>query len=238
MAPSDPVPGGAPEPEPPAGPSGEPPAGRLPAGPISFAQAAERFGRLSGDRPPPGPHPTGEAAGDGGGPDRHGAPEPAGAPATAFGAEPGPVRPAAGTGARAAFRHWRGRRPFLGGVLMTLGGAEVLASERASFGVVVHVGMEGLSGYLVPAVLVVCGVLTLANPGQRLFYSVLGVLLSLGSWVTSNLGGFFVGLLLGLAGSCLAFGWLPDQEPRTRRFRRPRPGPRREEAGEREAAAS
>jgi hypothetical protein len=68
--------------------------------------------------------------------------------------------------------------------------------------------------------MVLCGLLILFNPAQRLFYSIIGVLLSLGTWVTSNMGGFFIGLLLGVTGSCMAFGWLPDQEPRKRVLRR------------------
>jgi hypothetical protein len=68
--------------------------------------------------------------------------------------------------------------------------------------------------------MLLCGVLILFNPAQRLFYSVIGVLVSLGTWLTSNLGGFFMGLLLGVVGSCLTFGWLPDQEPRVSRRRR------------------
>ena len=154
-------------------------------------------------------------------------PEPGGAPEgePADGRLPAPPTPAAAP-ARvtgwAAWRAWRGRRPFLGGVLMTLGGAEILLTERASLGVVVHIGMQGLTGYLIPAVLVVCGLLTIFNPAQRLFYSVLGVLLALGSWITSNLGGFLIGLLMGVVGSCLAFGWLPDQEPRVGVVRRMR----------------
>ncbi len=144
---------------------------------------------------------------------------PAGGPVTA-----GP--PAAPAPRRGRFAVWRGRRPFLGGVLMTLGGAEILLTEKASFEVVIHIGMQGLSGYLIPTVLLVCGLLTIFNPAQRMFYSVLGVLLALGSWVTSNLGGFFVGLILGVLGSCLAFGWLPDQEPRAGLLRRrPRRAP-------------
>jgi len=70
--------------------------------------------------------------------------------------------------------------------------------------------------------MVLCGLLTLFNPAQRLFYSLTGILLSLGTWLTSNLGGFFLGLLLGATGSCLAFGWLPDQESRRARRRRRR----------------
>ncbi|MFF3904713.1 DUF6114 domain-containing protein [Streptomyces sp. NPDC001848] len=125
-------------------------------------------------------------------------------------------------GAKAAFRRWRSNRPFWGGLLLTLGGAEILLTEKASMKVVVHIGMQGVAGYLLPAVMLLCGLLILFNPVQRLFYSILGMLLSLGSWVTSNLGGFLIGLLLGAVGSCLAFGWLPDQEPRRGVLRRRR----------------
>jgi hypothetical protein len=118
------------------------------------------------------------------------------------------------------FRQWRAHRPFWGGLLLALGGAEILFTEKASLKVVIHIGMQGLAGYLLPVVMLLCGLLILFNPTQRLFYSLLGILVSLGTWVTSNLGGFFVGLLLGAVGSCLAFGWLPDQEPRRRRLRR------------------
>jgi hypothetical protein len=123
-------------------------------------------------------------------------------------------------GLRPAFRRWRAGRPFWGGLLLALGGAEILVTEKASMKVVLHIGMQGLAGYLLPALMVVCGLLTLFSPGQRLFYSVTGVLLALGSWVTSNLGGFFVGMTLGVVGSCLIFGWLPDQEPRRSRRQR------------------
>ncbi|WP_328421960.1 DUF6114 domain-containing protein [Streptomyces sp. NBC_00443] len=123
------------------------------------------------------------------------------------------------SGFRSAFRRWRADRPFWGGVLLALGGAEILLTMKASMKVVLHVGMQGLAGYLLPALMLLLGLLILINPAQRLFYSITGVLVSLGSWPTSNLGGFFVGLLLGVAGSCLAFGWMPDQEPRRRRRR-------------------
>ena len=83
--------------------------------------------------------------------------------------------------------------------------------------------MQGLAGYLLPSLMIVCGLLILFNPAQRLFYSILGILLSLGTWLTSNLGGFFVGLAAGSRGQrCLAFGWLPDQEPRPKRSARRR----------------
>ncbi|SMF38044.1 DUF6114 domain-containing protein [Streptomyces sp. Amel2xC10] len=122
---------------------------------------------------------------------------------------------------RSGFRQWRGRRPFAGGVLLTLAGGEILLTMKAPLPVILHIGMQGLAGYLLPALMVLCGLLILFNPAQRLFYSVVAVLLSLGTWLTSNIGGFVVGILLGVVGSCLTFGWLPDQEPRvSRRTRR------------------
>ncbi|MFG1667108.1 DUF6114 domain-containing protein [Streptomyces sp. Y7] len=123
-------------------------------------------------------------------------------------------------GFRSAFRRWRADRPFWGGLLLALGGAWILLTMKASLKVVLHVGMQGLAGYLLPALMVLLGLLTVFNPAQRLFYSITGILVTLGTWLTSNLGGFFVGLLLGAVGSCLAFGWLPDQEPRRGRRQR------------------
>ncbi|MFB6840196.1 DUF6114 domain-containing protein [Streptomyces sp. NPDC056361] len=123
------------------------------------------------------------------------------------------------------FRRWRHRRPFGAGVTLALGGAEILLTQRASINVILTAGADSLVGYVLPGLMVICGLLVVLNPRQRLFYSVVGVLASLGSWVTSNLGGFFVGMMLGLIGSSLAFGWLPDRPPRQRRlFRRRKPG--------------
>ena len=117
---------------------------------------------------------------------------------------------------RSAFRHWRQARPFWGGLLLALGGTEMFLTIKAPLPVVLHVGMGGLAGYLIPILIAVCGVLVLANPGQRLFYSLVGAILALASWLTSNLGGFVVGLLLALVGSALAFAWTPRKGPAAR----------------------
>ncbi|GLW57921.1 DUF6114 domain-containing protein [Kitasatospora phosalacinea] len=130
------------------------------------------------------------------------------------------------------FAGWRGRRPFWGGLLVALAGGEILFTEKAPMRMVIRIGMLGLAGYLVPALMVLCGLLLIFHPVQRVFYSLIAVLATLGSWVTSNLGGFFVGLLLGLVGSSLAFGWLPDQPRRRRLLRRePRRGTDRATGG-------
>jgi hypothetical protein len=122
-------------------------------------------------------------------------------PATPAPAVPLPAR------TRWAWREWRHSRPFWGGLLLTVAGAEILASVRAPLPVVLHVGPLGLAGYLAPMIMMVCGLLLWFSPGQRVFYSIVGILMSLACWLTSNLGGFFVGLLLGLIGGSLALAW-------------------------------
>ena len=115
--------------------------------------------------------------------------------------------------ARLAFRGWRRGRPFWGGLLVALGAAEILITYQAPFGILVHFGLYGLAGYLVPIMLALLGVLIIFDPAHRTFYSVLSVLAALGTWLTSNLGGFFIGMLLGLVGGSLAFGWQYGERP-------------------------
>ncbi|MEU8128628.1 DUF6114 domain-containing protein [Micromonospora sp. NPDC049049] len=120
-------------------------------------------------------------------------------------------------GSRGRWRRWRRARPFSAAVLITLGGAEMLATLRAPLGVLLHIGPQGLAAYLVPTILVICGVLLITAPQQRVFYAVVSLVLGLVSWLTSNLGGFVVGMLLALLGGALAFAWTPDKDhPPTR----------------------
>ncbi|MFK4101140.1 DUF6114 domain-containing protein [Streptomyces sp. NPDC019531] len=134
-------------------------------------------------------------------------------------------------GGQDGFTRWVYGRPFWGGLWLTLGGALTLLTMKASLKVVLHVGMQGLAGYLLPTLMIVLGLLILFSPAQRLFYSIVGVLLSLGTWVTSNMGGFMIGLLLGVVGSCLTFGWMPDQDPHVSRRERRRTAERAAQDG-------
>ena len=115
-----------------------------------------------------------------------------------------PVSP---SGWRARFRRWRRERPFWGGLLVVLGGLEILAAEWAPLPVMMRVGFQGAIGYLIPFIIVICGALIIFTPGQRMLNSCVAMVLGLGSWLTSNLGGFFVGMLLTLVGAAMAFAW-------------------------------
>lgn len=116
---------------------------------------------------------------------------------------------------RRSWRDWRRSRPFWGGLFVLLGGAEIFLTVWAPLPVVMKVGMQNFLGYLIPVLILLCGLLIWFNPAQRTFYSLVTVVLCLSSWLTSNMGGFVVGLLLGLLGGSLAFAWAPADEKRT-----------------------
>jgi hypothetical protein len=61
--------------------------------------------------------------------------------------------------------------------------------------------------------MMLCGILLLFTPQPRAFYASLVLLASLASWITSNLGGFIIGMLIGLTGGALALSW--TTQPKT-----------------------
>jgi hypothetical protein len=126
-----------------------------------------------------------------------------------------PYRPGR-VGGRAAMSDatpWRRSRPFWGGLFTLVGGLELLSIPFATqaLPLVIQSGTVGAS-YLIAVVLIVVGLLIWLQPGQRVFLGVAAVLVSLASFVYANLGGFLVGMLLGLVGGALAAAWTPVRE--------------------------
>jgi len=115
---------------------------------------------------------------------------------------------------RQSFRRWRRTRPFWGGLFIVVAALWTFATVKAPLPVVLHVGLQNLAGLLVPIIMLLCGVLLWFSPQNRMFYSILALIMSLASWITSNLGGFLIGLLLGVVGGSLAFSWQPLPKPR------------------------
>ncbi|WFF01986.1 DUF6114 domain-containing protein [Micromonospora sp. WMMD964] len=127
-------------------------------------------------------------------------------------ANPAHARPGGPAQAWRTFRRWQRSRPFWGGLLTALAGLEMFASTRMTVnGLSFHSGAGGLLSLLIPVILVTCGLLLWFTPTQRLFYSVVAAVTAVYSLIGLNLGGFFVGLLLGIVGSALAFAWTPIQ---------------------------
>jgi hypothetical protein len=133
----------------------------------------------------------------------------------------------------ANFRAWRRSRPFWGGLLLLLGGLEMLlipltgVLARGQVKLVIYVGIGGVFGILIGALLIACGLALWFTPIHKTFYAIAGVLLALLSFIGTNLGGFFFGMLLGIVGGSLAFAWSPGArtEPEIDPPGRPAPPP-------------
>lgn len=131
-------------------------------------------------------------------------PAPAGQP----GAQPHRRRPPLARAVR-AFRTWRKGRPFAGGLLAVLAGAELLAAPLAPLGVVIHQGVAGFSAAFFGPLLMLFGFCIWFAPHYKLFSGVCSILIGLIVLPTVNLGGFFIGTILALTGGMLATAWMP-----------------------------
>ncbi|MEH0938129.1 DUF6114 domain-containing protein [Micromonospora sp. CPCC 205543] len=108
------------------------------------------------------------------------------------------------------FRRWRRTRPFWGGLLTATAGLEIFGTTQMSLqGLTFQLGPTGFLSWLIPTILVTCGLLMWFKPQQRVFYAVVAAVTALFSLVGVNLGGFFFGVLLGTVGGALGFAWVP-----------------------------
>ncbi len=108
------------------------------------------------------------------------------------------------------FRSWRQARPFVGTILTILAGIEMFFSGQLDIGKIhVQLGIEGFQATILPVLLVVLGVLVIAMPAHRIFYGVIALAVAVYSLIGVNLGGFFVGMLLGAVGGILAVSGMP-----------------------------
>ncbi|WP_253719835.1 DUF6114 domain-containing protein [Brevibacterium renqingii] len=128
-------------------------------------------------------------------------------------AEPtGSVEP----GKRRAFRHWRRQRPFIGGVLVVLGGIELFFSGQLDTGnMQIQFGIEGLQATVVPIALAVLGLSVIFRPTHHIFYGIIALVLSVYSLIGVNLGGFILGMLLSTIGAILVVAWMGPRGPKT-----------------------
>ncbi|MFE6775045.1 DUF6114 domain-containing protein [Streptomyces sp. NPDC057702] len=118
------------------------------------------------------------------------------------------------------FRRWRRGRPFWGGLTTVVAGVEIAAIPLAPLRVMVLQGVTGFVSVLMGLVLVLMGLSAWFAPYYRGLAGVLAVLVAAGALVLSNLGGFFVGTIVGVLGGSLVFAWQPLPPPEA-----PRPPP-------------
>ena len=109
--------------------------------------------------------------------------------------------------ARRAGRGWRRSRPFWGAVITLAAGGETAAVRLARPVDLPWTSLQ--AGLLIAGGLIACSLLLLFDPAQRSVYAIAAILLSIAALLTSHLGGYLLGTLLGLAGGALAFAWVP-----------------------------
>lgn len=122
-----------------------------------------------------------------------------------------------GIGPLRGFRRFRHTRPFWGGVFVLLAGLEIGVLPLGPTDPLLRAGASAFVGLLCSALLLAMGLLILLVPSQRLIAGAVAVAVSLCSFVLSNLGGFVIGMLLGILGGSLAVGWVPDTARYARR---------------------
>lgn len=111
------------------------------------------------------------------------------------------------------FRAWRRQRPFVGGILVALGGVEMFFSGQLDLGHLhVQLGIEGLQATVIPVLLLLLGILAIAMPAHHVFYGVIALAVGLYSLIGVNLGGFIVGMLLSVVGGVLVVAWMAPRE--------------------------
>jgi hypothetical protein len=111
--------------------------------------------------------------------------------------------------ARARFRTWRRTRPFWGGLWCLLGGCVIAVGPATAFRVLLIAGSTVWLGIAVGLVVALMGLFLWLTPHLRQIAGILAVLFSMASLLTSDYGGFIVGLVLGTVGGALGFAWTP-----------------------------
>ncbi|MFB9370100.1 DUF6114 domain-containing protein [Kitasatospora albolonga] len=117
--------------------------------------------------------------------------------------------------ARTGFRNWRRSRPFWGGLLAMIAGVPILYLPYHSLnlnGMTVQMATTAGAGSLVIGLLMIAlGLTGWFQPVVRVFAGVATTILALVSIPMSNLGGFGLGLILGLVAGGLLVSWAPNE---------------------------
>ncbi len=129
-----------------------------------------------------------------------------------------------GPGPWARFRAFRWARPFWAGLFTIAAGVEILLFPLTPISSLIQLGVGAISGVLFGIALGALGLFMWFSPPNRTLAGVFTILISLASFITTNLGGLVIGMLLGLVGGGLCLAWTPKAGP-------PK-GPKRHRRGE------
>jgi hypothetical protein len=104
------------------------------------------------------------------------------------------------------FRMWRVRRPFAAGLLTLIAGGLVIWGPLALLQFSLLPGSHIWTGLAVGALMILMGLLEWFAPYYALLTGGITVVLSLVSLLAA-MGGFIIGMILGIIGGALAIAW-------------------------------
>lgn len=110
--------------------------------------------------------------------------------------------------ARLAFRRWRRTRPFWAGFWTVLAGFQIAYGPATAYKLLFVTNSVWI-GVSVGVFVFAMGLFVWFTPRLHQLYGLIIVIASLVSLLTSDLGGFVVGMLLGMIGGSMAFAWTP-----------------------------
>ncbi|MFE9500813.1 DUF6114 domain-containing protein [Streptomyces collinus] len=108
---------------------------------------------------------------------------------------------------------WHRERPFWGGLLTILSGAQILHVPYAGLTIgqltLRMSTVAGSASLVIGMLLATLGLMVWLQPLMRVFAGSAAILLALVSIPMCNLGGLLIGLLLALVGAALSIAWTP-----------------------------
>lgn len=117
------------------------------------------------------------------------------------------------------FARFRRTRPFWGAVILALG-AYFIARPLlgGTFAFYTTVGIRSITPLLLAGGMAAAAAIAVVLPAQRHFPALVAMMLAVASLPLANLGGWLVGMVLGITGAGLVFSWTPFSEKQLDRF--------------------
>lgn len=114
---------------------------------------------------------------------------------------------------RRSFRTWRRTRPFWGGVITILAALELYGICAAPTSLLAMQAIAPASAIGIGLLMILLTVTTWRQVQARSITGPAVIILSLASLLLVNLGGWLLGMLLGVTGGSLMFAWTPQPAP-------------------------
>ncbi|MGN6607874.1 MAG: DUF6114 domain-containing protein [Jatrophihabitans sp.] len=118
--------------------------------------------------------------------------------------------------ARLGFRRWRRTRPFWAGLWCLIGATIIAYGPFTVIQLILISGTVVWAGILVGVLVGVMGLCLWFAPHFHTLVGILAALFSVFSLITSNFGGFLIGMLFGIIGGAMGWAWRPlppDRQP-------------------------